>query len=181
MSITRQYDRRRRRLQRIYADSAHDIGIRNNDITFTDPLRMAPESGSMQLSGRSTADITGNTVAGPLSSTGGNTYLVAVRLNARPSQFDGVTVALMPRAGPQLAAVHPALPRELPATDHLCRQQMERCTDCGRRPATRSMSHIRPVAGSASGSPGFNRVTPQRRPDRRRRGCCFGTAISGRG
>jgi hypothetical protein len=38
--------------------------------------------------------ITGNTVAGPLSSTGGNTYYAAVRLNALPLQFDGVTVAL---------------------------------------------------------------------------------------
>jgi hypothetical protein len=79
----------------IYADSAHDIGIRNNDITFTDP---APNGSGIWLDAIvGTIDgltITGNTVAGPLSSTGGNTYLAAVRLNARPSQFDGVTVAL---------------------------------------------------------------------------------------
>src|SRR5437868_3894140 len=40
------------------------------------------------------AMITGNTIAGPLTSTGGNTYFAAVRLAARPETISGVTVAL---------------------------------------------------------------------------------------
>jgi hypothetical protein len=38
--------------------------------------------------------ITGNTVTGPLSDTGGNTYFAAVRLAASPNPISGVTVAL---------------------------------------------------------------------------------------
>lgn len=37
--------------------------------------------------------ITGNTIAGPQSATGGG-YLSAVRLGASPHQIEGVTVAL---------------------------------------------------------------------------------------
>jgi hypothetical protein len=79
----------------ISAESVRDIGIRDNDITFTDP---APNGSGIAL--RATArtmdglTITGNTVAGPLSSTGANTYFAAVRLAANPFQIDGVTVAL---------------------------------------------------------------------------------------
>lgn len=79
----------------IYAESVRDIGIRDNDITFTGP---APDgSGIMLRATVRTMDgltITGNTVAGPLSSTGANTYYAAVRLAANPFQIDGVTVAL---------------------------------------------------------------------------------------
>jgi hypothetical protein len=76
----------------ISAESPRDIGIRNNDITFTDP---APNGSGIAL--RATArtmdglTITGNTVGGP---SGGNTYFAAVRLAANPFQIDGVTVAL---------------------------------------------------------------------------------------
>jgi hypothetical protein len=38
--------------------------------------------------------ITGNTIAGPVTSTGGNTYYAAVRLAARPAAISGVTIAL---------------------------------------------------------------------------------------
>ena len=79
----------------IYAESVRDIGIRDNDITFVDP---APNgSGIMLRATVATMDgltITGNTVAGPLSSTGGNTYYSAVRLAASPHDIEGVTVAL---------------------------------------------------------------------------------------
>lgn len=79
----------------IYAESVRDIGIRDNDITFVDP---APNGSGIML--RATVatmeglTITGNTVAGPLSSTGGGTYYSAVRLAASPHQIEGVTVAL---------------------------------------------------------------------------------------
>jgi hypothetical protein len=79
----------------ISAESVRDIGIRDNDITFTDP---APNgSGIMLRATVRTMDgltITGNTVAGPLSSSGAGTYFAAVRLAASPNQIDGVTVAL---------------------------------------------------------------------------------------
>jgi hypothetical protein len=79
----------------IYAESVRDVGIRDNDITLTDP---APNGSGIAL--RATArtmdglTITGNTVTGPLSATGANTYFAAVRLAANPFQIDGVTVAL---------------------------------------------------------------------------------------
>lgn len=79
----------------IYVESASDIGIRDNDITFVDA---APNGSGIML--RATAavmdglTITGNTVAGPLSSDGSNTYFAAVRLAASPFRIDGVTVAL---------------------------------------------------------------------------------------
>jgi hypothetical protein len=86
----------------ISAESVRDIGIRDNDITFTDP---APNGSGIAL--RATArtmdglTITGNTVAGPLSSSGANTYFAAVRLAANPFQIDGVTVALNSSRGAQ--------------------------------------------------------------------------------
>jgi hypothetical protein len=79
----------------IFAESVRDVGIRDNDITFTDP---APDGSGIML--RATVRsmdgiaITGNAVAGPLSSSGANTYFAAVRLAASPHEIDGVTVAL---------------------------------------------------------------------------------------
>jgi hypothetical protein len=79
----------------ISAESPRDIAIRDNDVTFTDP---APNGSGIAL--RATArtmdglTITGNTIAGPLTSAGANTYFAAVRLAANPFQIDGVTVAL---------------------------------------------------------------------------------------
>lgn len=73
----------------IYADSVHEIGIRDNDITFTDA---APNGSGIALQGISApiedATITGNTVAGT------SPYFAAVRLDSRPEPFHGVTVAL---------------------------------------------------------------------------------------
>ncbi len=79
----------------IYAEAVSDIGIRDNDITLVNP---APNGHGIML--RATVapmerlTITGNTVTGPLSDTGGNTYFAAVRLAASPNPISGVTVAL---------------------------------------------------------------------------------------
>lgn len=79
----------------IHVESARDLGIRDNDITFTGP---APNGSGITLRATIVAmdglTITGNTVAGPLSSTGGNTYGAVVRLAANPHPIDGVTVAM---------------------------------------------------------------------------------------
>ncbi|MEV4319068.1 right-handed parallel beta-helix repeat-containing protein [Actinocrispum sp. NPDC049592] len=79
----------------IYADSVRDIGIRDNDITFTEA---APNGSGIQLQAITgpfnETMITGNTITGPLSDTGANTYFAAVRLDSRPELFHGVTVAL---------------------------------------------------------------------------------------
>ena len=73
----------------IYADSVHEIAVRDNDITFTES---APNGSGIALQGISgpieDATITGNTVAGT------NPYFAAVRLDSRPEPFRGVTVAL---------------------------------------------------------------------------------------
>jgi hypothetical protein len=73
----------------IYGDSVHEIGVRDNDITFTEA---APDGSGITLQGISgpieDATITGNTVAGP------GPYFAAVRLDSRPGPFGGVTVAL---------------------------------------------------------------------------------------
>jgi parallel beta helix pectate lyase-like protein len=72
----------------ILADSVHEIGVRGNDITFTGA---APNGSGIELQAITgpidDATITGNTVAGP-------SYFAAVRLDSRPEQFHGVTVAL---------------------------------------------------------------------------------------
>jgi hypothetical protein len=79
----------------IYGDSVRNFGVRDNDITFTGP---APAGSGIHLDAISgpidQAMITGNTIAGPLTATGGNTYYAAVRLAARPATISGVTVAL---------------------------------------------------------------------------------------
>ncbi|HEX6686305.1 MAG TPA: right-handed parallel beta-helix repeat-containing protein [Candidatus Limnocylindrales bacterium] len=78
----------------IYLESGRDIGIRDNDITLVDP---APNGQGISLRAGEPMDritITGNTVTGPLSATGGNTYFAAVRLAASPSTIGRVTVAL---------------------------------------------------------------------------------------
>jgi hypothetical protein len=73
----------------IYADSVHEIGVRDNDVTFTEA---APDGSGVALQGISgpieDATITGNTVTGP------GPYFAAVRLDSRPGPFGGVTVAL---------------------------------------------------------------------------------------
>ncbi|MEV4050148.1 right-handed parallel beta-helix repeat-containing protein [Amycolatopsis sp. NPDC049688] len=73
----------------IYGDSVHEIGVRDNDITFTEA---APDGSGIALQGISgpieDATITGNTVAGT------SPYFAAVRLDSRPEPFHGVTVAL---------------------------------------------------------------------------------------
>jgi hypothetical protein len=73
----------------IYGDSVHEIGVRDNDITFTGA---APDGSGVTLQGISgpieDAMITGNTV------TGASPYFAAVRLDSRPEPFRGVTVAL---------------------------------------------------------------------------------------
>lgn len=73
----------------IYGDSVHEIGVRDNDITFTEA---APDGSGIALQGISgpieDAMITGNTV------TGASPYFAAVRLDSRPEPFHGVTVAL---------------------------------------------------------------------------------------
>ncbi|WP_245848224.1 right-handed parallel beta-helix repeat-containing protein [Lentzea kentuckyensis] len=73
----------------IYGDSVHEIGIRDNDITFTEA---APDGSGITLQGITgpieDAMITGNTV------TGASPYFAAVRLDSRPEPFRGVTVAL---------------------------------------------------------------------------------------
>jgi Right handed beta helix region len=79
----------------IVVESPSDIGIRDNDITFTEA---APDG--MGVYARATAVamngmmITGNTVTGPLSASGGNTYFAAVQLHAGPFAISGVTVAM---------------------------------------------------------------------------------------
>ncbi|MEN3360053.1 MAG: Pectate lyase superfamily protein [Mycobacteriales bacterium] len=79
----------------VSGESVRNIGIRDNDITFTGP---APNGSGVILQGITgpleEVDITGNTIAGPLSDSGGNTYFAAVRLDSRPGQIIGVTVAL---------------------------------------------------------------------------------------
>jgi hypothetical protein len=79
----------------VYVDSGHDIRVRDNDITFTGP---APNGSGIHLEALSSAmdglTITGNSIAGPLSSTGGNTYFAAVRLNAATFQIGELTLAL---------------------------------------------------------------------------------------
>ena len=79
----------------IYTESVRNLGVRDNDITFTGP---APAGSGIHLDAISgpidQAMITGNTIAGPLTPTGGNTYFAAVRLVARPETISGVTVAL---------------------------------------------------------------------------------------
>jgi Right handed beta helix region len=79
----------------VAGDSVRNIGIRDNDITFTGP---APNGSGVILQGITgpleEVDITGNTIAGPLSASGANTYFAAVRLDSRPGQLIGVTVAL---------------------------------------------------------------------------------------
>lgn len=79
----------------IYTESVRNLGVRDNDITFTSP---APAGSGIHLDAISgpvdQAMITGNTIAGPLTASGGNTYYAAVRLAARPAMISGVTVAL---------------------------------------------------------------------------------------
>jgi hypothetical protein len=79
----------------VVVESASDISIRDNDVTFNDA---APDGSGVFLRATVAAmdglTITGNTFAGPLSSAGGGTYLAAVRLAASPNPIDGVTVAL---------------------------------------------------------------------------------------
>jgi hypothetical protein len=79
----------------IYGDSVRNFGVRDNDITFIGP---APAGSGIHLDAISgpidQAMITGNTIAGPVTSTGGNTYYAAVRLAARPAAISGVTIAL---------------------------------------------------------------------------------------
>ena len=79
----------------IYGDSVREIGIRDNDITFTEA---APDGSGITLQGITgpieDAMITGNTV------TGANPYFAAVRLDSRPEPFHGVTVALNASRGP---------------------------------------------------------------------------------
>lgn len=79
----------------IYGESVRNIGIRDNDITLNDP---APDGSGIHLQGINgpidEVMVTGNSIAGPLSATGGNTYFAAVRLDSRPEQIRGVTVAL---------------------------------------------------------------------------------------
>ena len=73
----------------IYGDSVREIGVRDNDITFTEA---APDGSGITLQGITgpieDAMITGNTV------TGASPYFAAVRLDSRPEPFHGVTVAL---------------------------------------------------------------------------------------
>jgi hypothetical protein len=79
----------------IYTDSVRNLGVRDNDITFTAP---APNGSGIHIDTISgpvdQAMITGNTIAGPLTDAGGNTYYAAVRLVSRPQPISGVTVAL---------------------------------------------------------------------------------------
>jgi len=79
----------------VYTESVRNLGVRDNDVTFTGP---APDGSGIHLDAISgpidQAMITGNTIAGPLTATGGNTYYAAVRLAARPGTISGVTVAL---------------------------------------------------------------------------------------
>ena len=79
----------------IYTESVRNLGVRDNDITFTGP---APAGSGIHLDAISgpidQAMITGNTIAGPFTATGGNTYYAAVRLAARPATISGVTIAL---------------------------------------------------------------------------------------
>jgi hypothetical protein len=73
----------------IYADSVHEIGIRDNDITFTEAAPNGSGITLQAIADRSkTPTITGNTVAGA------GPYFAAVRLDSRPEPFHGVTVAL---------------------------------------------------------------------------------------
>jgi hypothetical protein len=51
--------------------------------------------------------LTGNTVAGPLSPTGGGTYDWAVRLAASPHQIEGVTMALNSSRGALMVVQSP--------------------------------------------------------------------------
>src|SRR4051812_28737657 len=73
----------------IYGDSVHEIGVRDNDITFTGA---APDGSGVTLQGISgpieDAMIPGNPV------TGASPYFAGVRLDSRPEPFRGVTVAL---------------------------------------------------------------------------------------
>lgn len=79
----------------IYGDGVRNIGIRDNEITLVDP---APNGSGIELQGINgpldEVMITGNSIAGPLSATGGNTIFAAVRLDSRPTPIRGVTVAL---------------------------------------------------------------------------------------
>jgi hypothetical protein len=79
----------------ISAESVLDFTARDNNITFTSA---APNASGVVVQAINTpvnsATITGNTIVGPLSATGGNTYFAAVRLNSRPGRFGTVTVAL---------------------------------------------------------------------------------------
>jgi hypothetical protein len=79
----------------IYVESASDIGIQDNNITLVDP---APNGSGIFLRATAVAmdglTITGNSIVGPLSATGANTYFAAVRLAASPFPILGATVAL---------------------------------------------------------------------------------------
>jgi Right handed beta helix region len=79
----------------IYVESASDIGIQGNNITLVDP---APNGSGIFLRATAVAmdglTITGNSIVGPLSATGANTYFAAVRLAASPFPILGATVAL---------------------------------------------------------------------------------------
>jgi hypothetical protein len=58
----------------------------------------APDGSGIQLQAQNgpidDAMITGNSIVGPLSAGGGNTYFAAVRLDAKPVPFGGITVGL---------------------------------------------------------------------------------------
>jgi len=79
----------------VYADGVRGISVRDNDITFVNP---APDASGVHLQAINgpinQVMITGNTITGPLSATGGNTYFAAVRLDARPQPFGDITVAM---------------------------------------------------------------------------------------
>src|SRR2546430_211148 len=79
----------------IYADGVRGISVRDNDITFVNP---APDASGVHLQAINgpinRAMITGNTITGPLSAAGVNTYFAAVRLDARPQPFGDITVAM---------------------------------------------------------------------------------------
>jgi hypothetical protein len=76
----------------IDVESPSDIGIRDNDITFTgaapNGVGVYARATAVAMNGMM---ITGNTVTGPLT---GNTYFAAVQMHAGPFAISGVTVAM---------------------------------------------------------------------------------------
>src|SRR2546430_8702473 len=70
------------------------------------------------------AMITGNTITGPLSAAGGNTYFAAVRLDARPQPFGDITVAMNSARGANRSEEHTS---ELQSQSNLvCRLLLEK-------------------------------------------------------